>query len=167
MTDFPHDNIVDALFAVQQEVGPLTRDAANPYYNSNFASFPAIRAKVDPIAMAHGLFVRQSLKADVLRNRLYFNGEVEDDEEVTMLRQSDSPQGHGSATTFYRRYAYTTCLGLVSETDDDGNAASTPPPAATTRREPPVVPPTPLAERAEGMAAAHAPAPAGALDPDF
>lgn len=165
MSDPLHDNIVDALYAVQQEVGPLTRDASNPYYNSNFASFPAIRAKVDPIAMAHGLFVRQSLKGEVLRNRLYFNGEVEDDEEVTMLRQSDSPQGHGSATTFYRRYAYTTCLGLVSETDDDGNAASVPPAAATVHREPPTRPAEPLQAKAQALVANHANS--GKIDEDF
>lgn len=145
----PHDNIAEALYALQQEVGALPRDAANPFFNSHFASFPAIKDRVDPIAKKHGLFVRQTLCTitagdqthDVLRNRLYFNGKVEDDDNITMHLPGATPQAHGSATTFYRRYAYTTCLGLVSASDDDdGNAASKPaiPPAATERRPSPL-----------------------------
>ncbi len=140
-----HDNVVHALYALQQEVGALPRDAANPFYSSHFASFPAIKERVDPIAYKHGLFVRQTLRTaddgtDVLRNRLYFNGELEDDENVTMHLPGTTPQAHGSATTFYRRYAYTTSLGLVSASDDDdGNAASRPPKAkATVKRAAPI-----------------------------
>jgi hypothetical protein len=141
MTDPKHTSIVEALYDLQQEVGALHRDSDNPFFKSRFASFPAIKALVEPMAWAHGLFVRQSLRTvngvDVLRNRLYFNGELDDDDDVTMHLPVDNPQGHGSATSYYRRYAYTTCLGLVTEADDDGNAASRPKASTTARRAAP------------------------------
>lgn len=145
MTDTPHATLAEALYELQQEVGALPRDAVNPFYHSNFSSFPAIKEKVDPIAWKHGLFVKQALnfdgENDLLTNILFFNGEAAEAYNVRMHLPSGVPQAHGSATTFYRRYAYTTCLGLVSEADDDGNAASTPsvPPRATVTRPAPTL----------------------------
>lgn len=133
-----HASVVEALYALQQEVGALPRDSNNPFFSSRFSSFPAIRDRVDPIAFKHGLFVRQDVRnvngAVCLRNRLYFNGVLEDDDDVEMLLQVSNPQGFGSAVSYYRRYLYTTCLGLVSATDDDdGNAASPRPAPAAPR----------------------------------
>lgn len=147
MTDPLHTSLPEALYALQQEVGELPRDSDNPFFHSKFASFPAIKRLVEPIAKKHGLFVMQTLRTsaagtDVLRNRLFFNGATVDDEDVTMHLPIVTPQGHGSATSFYRRYAYTTCLGLVSAADDDdGNAASAPQnaPGATVTRPAPTL----------------------------
>ena len=173
MTDPLHESLDEALYEMQQEVGNLPRDSANPYFNSNFSSFPAIRTLVDPIAWKHGLLVKQALsfdgENDILLNTLYFNHEPAEATTIRMHLASNTPQNHGSAISFYRRYAYTTCLGLVSDQDDDGNAASrASEKQATIHAEPPVRPSKPLKEKAEAIAADHAPQPKqGEIDADF
>lgn len=123
-----HSTLDAALHALQEEVGALPRDAENPFFKSSFSSFPAIKALVDPIAWKHGLFVKQSLDYDgindTMLNTLYFNHEVAESTIVRLHLVKPDSQAHGSATSYMRRYAYTTCLGLVSASDDDdGNAA--------------------------------------------
>lgn len=132
MPEPKHTSLPEALYALQEEVGLIPRDADNPFFKSKFSSFPSIKTLVDPLAWKHGLLVWQTVAGESeIRNRLFFNGDVADDATVTMHLQVDNPQGVGSAISYYRRYLYTTCLGLVSAADeDDGNAASAPPKAA-------------------------------------
>jgi hypothetical protein len=51
-----------------------------------------------------------------------------------MTPKDATPQGHGSAITYLRRYALSAVLGLATEEDDDGNAASAPVASKTAAR---------------------------------
>ena len=69
-----HTSLAEALYAIREEVGPLTRDGDNPHFNSKFTSLPALVEKVDPIAWKHGVLIRHQLNLDVLRHEMWFNG---------------------------------------------------------------------------------------------
>lgn len=138
-----------ALAAAQGELATVGKDASNPHFNSKFASLAAVVQAAHPITSKHGLAVTQSLGTaetsdgliDTLTTLLtHKSGQWTSDTMRLHLTKAD-PQGHGSATTYARRYAHMAILGLAPE-DDDGNAASSSHPAAqrpqqTTRRAPP------------------------------
>lgn len=126
MSDYPHDNLAEALYAIREEVGPLTRDAENPHFTSKFTSLPALVEKVDPIAWKHGVLVRHQLNGEELLHELWFNGERYEVYNVPLPNPQGTAQGLGSAITYMRRYDLTSTLGLVADLDDDGNAASVP-----------------------------------------
>lgn len=156
-----HETLDEALYAIREEVGPLTRDADNPHFSSKFTSLSALTEKVDPIAWKHGVLVRHQLIGIGLRHQLWFNGDLVEMFDIDLPNPQGTAQGLGSAITYMRRYDITSTLGLVADLDDDGTAASKPAPAATTRREPP----------GKAKAASAEPelvlATAGELDADF
>lgn len=126
MTEPLHENLAEALFAIREEVGPLTRDAQNPHFSSRFTSLPALVEKVDPIAWKHGVLIHHQLAGDHLLHELWFNGERVEQFDIPLPNPQGTAQGLGSAISYLRRYDYTTSLGLVADLDDDGNAASAP-----------------------------------------
>ena len=133
-----HTNLAEALYAIREEVGPLTRDAENPHFTSKFTSLPALVEKVDPIAWKHGVLIRHQLNLDVLRHEMWFNGANVETYDILLPNPQGTAQGLGSAITYMRRYDITSCLGLVADLDDDGTAASrVPEPPTTVHREPP------------------------------
>lgn len=166
MTDYPHELLADALYAIRQDVGSLTRDgeADTGKYTYKYTSLPALVEKVDPIAWAHGVMIRHQLNGEDLTHELWFNGERVEVYNIVLPNPQGTAQGLGSAITYMRRYDITSTLGLVVDLDDDGAAASRPAPQPTVPREPPVRPAEPLAARAEAIAAQHAPE---ALPEDF
>lgn len=138
--EFAHETLDAALYAIREEVGPLTRDAENPHFTSKFTSLPALTEKVDPIAWKHGVLIHHTLNIDVLRHELWFNGERTETYDILLPNPQGTAQGLGSAVTYMRRYDITTSLGLVADLDDDGNAASTAAPQAREPRPSPVPP---------------------------
>lgn len=135
-----HASLHEALYAIREEVGPLTRDAENPHFTSKFTSLPALVEKVDPIAWKHGILIRHQLNLDVLRHEMWFNGVVVEAYDLLLPNPQGTAQGLGSAITYMRRYDITSSLGLVADLDDDGNAASVPATPPTIHSEPPVRP---------------------------
>ncbi len=132
------EKIAAALVAVQAAVPKIPKDATNPFFKSHYADLPAVIEKAAPILAQNQLAVSQLLGFDGEHDTLttlviHSSGQYVGDTARLFLKNEDS-QGHGSATTYLRRYAYMAALGLVADEDDDGNAASTPP---TSRRESP------------------------------
>lgn len=148
-----HETLDEALYAIREEVGPLTRDAENPHFTSKFTSLPALVEKVDPIAKRHGVVVRHQLNGDSLAHQTWFNGTCVESYNIDLPNPQGTAQGLGSAITYMRRYDITTTFGLVADLDDDGNAASKPVEQAPVTRQAPVP--------------AAASVPSGAIDEDF
>lgn len=143
--DIEHATLDEALYAIREEVGPLTRDAENPHFTSRFTSLPALVEKVDPIAKRHGVVIRHQLNGDMLAHQTWFKGECVESYNIDLPNSQGTAQGLGSAITYMRRYDITTTFGLVADLDDDGNTASAPAPvrqeqapaaAAVTRQAP-------------------------------
>lgn len=169
-TEPRHTTLDEALYAIRQEVGPLIRDAEadTGKYTYRYVTLPTVVEKVDPIAKAHGVVLRHQLNLDVMRHELWFNNVVVEAYDILLPNPQGTAQGLGSAISYMRRYDAVTTFGLVAP-DDDGAAASAPAPAATIHREAPERPVAPLKERAEAVAAKHAPTPTreGTIDADF
>ena len=122
--------IATALVAAQGEFEAVAKDASNPFFSSHYASLPAVVKAATPILQKNGLAVSQLIGFDGLEDTLktiliHESGECIETTARLHLVKND-PQGHGSAITYMRRYAYMAILGLVADEDDDGNAASSP-----------------------------------------
>ena len=123
-------NLAAALVASQSKFNAVPKTADNPFFKSKYADFATLKLAADPIINGEGLAVTQHLgfdgTNDLLTTRLFHqSGEWIQSTTRLFLNKQDS-QGHGSATTYAKRYAYGAILGLVAEEDDDGNKASAP-----------------------------------------
>lgn len=122
------DQLAAALVAIQAEVPTIPKDAHNPFFKSTYADLPAVMAAAVPIVTKHGVAVVQTMGYrdgyDTLTNLVvHVSGQwICDTMRLHLVK--DDPQGHGSAVTYARRYAYMAALGLVADNDDDGNSAS-------------------------------------------
>lgn len=128
-------NLAAALVASQLKFTAVPKTADNPFFKSKYADLAALKGAADPIINKEGLAVTQFLgfdgTSDLLTTRLiHVSGEWMQSTNRLFLNKQDS-QGHGSATTYAKRYAYGAILGLVAEEDDDGNKASQPPKPAS------------------------------------
>lgn len=133
--------LLAALSAFQGEVESVSKDAANPFFKSSYASLPAVVKAASPLLAKHTLTVTQHLGHDEDGDTLttivgHASGQYLGD-TMRLRPVKDDPQAQGSATTYGRRYAYMAALGLVAEEDDDGNAGSGGSPASRTRRAAP------------------------------
>ena len=114
-------SITKKLFAVQQEIGKISKDSKNPFYNSKYFDINSLIEQTIPLFKKHDILLLQPIK----------NGEVHtilrcidtNEEEVSSIALPDipDPQKVGSAITYFRRYNLASMLGLQAA-DDDGNA---------------------------------------------
>ena len=120
-------SIAAALCAVQKKLKPLKRNAANPFFKSDYTDLSAMTAELYPLLSAEGLSVIQGGDGNTLDTMLlHVSGEWVRT-SLTMPSETN-PQKLGSVVTYFRRYALAAITGAVSEgEDDDGNAASHPP----------------------------------------
>jgi len=129
--------LLEAILAVQGEVGTLPKTAMNPHFKSKYVPLDTIVEVVGPILNKHGLIwmtfptMGMSTGVPLLRYSLIHaaTGEKIEDEMPLLLTKED-PQGLGSALTYARRYSLCAALNLVADDDDDGNAGSAPKPKA-------------------------------------
>ena len=130
--------LLEAILAVQGEVGTLRKDAVNPHFKSKYTPLDTIVETVGPILNKHGLvwmtFPSTGENGAVLKYVLSHaatNDEIAD--AVPLINPKNDMQGMGSAITYARRYALCAVLNLVADVDDDGNAAQAPKPADLAR----------------------------------
>jgi hypothetical protein len=116
-----------ALAKAQGEFEPAVKDAANPFFKSNYCDLAgAIKATRDALS-ANGLAVVQAptLGADgaVTLESMLLHSSGEFIGGLYPIRPvKNDPQGLGSALTYGRRYSFMALVGLAPE-DDDGEAA--------------------------------------------
>lgn len=114
-----------ALASAQAAFSAVPKESFNPFFKSKYADLADVVKAAAPIITSHGLSVAQFLGHDeggdtLTTWLLHSSGQFISESMRLHLTKTDS-QGHGSATTYARRYAYMAALGLVSDEDNDGN----------------------------------------------
>jgi hypothetical protein len=145
--------LAEALSEAQKDFEAVPKKADNPFFRSKYADLPTIVQAATPILAKYGLSVTQLLdfdgENDLLTTRLmHASGQWIQSEARLHIRDAKGnlrldPQGLGSAVTYYRRYAYSAILGIVTEEDDDGNKSS----SQAAERPPKAQPARPTAAR--------------------
>lgn len=129
-------DLVKALAEAQGEFGPVVKKSENDHFRSKYADLAAGMEVVRPIIAKHGIAYLQTFEVSdgtlLLRTALR-----KGDEEICSvlpLTQPAQPQAFVSLTTYYRRVALFSILGITPVgDDDDGNAAN----EVTTTQTPP------------------------------
>lgn len=121
--------VLDALSKAQQEFPGIPKRGYNPHFKSHFSTLADVKHAVEPVLRKYGLSVVQlndNIGPDgrpALTTLIYHENEYIGSTTPLSLAKND-PQAHGSATSYMRRYAYTTALGLLAEDDDDAEIAT-------------------------------------------
>lgn len=138
--------LLQALCAAVPDISNPRKDSKNPHYRSTYASLEAVLDAVTIPLQKHGLILTQTIiphPTISLVTTLWHAESGEHIDSVIPLNPAKAdPQGVAAATTYYRRLAIKTILGLA-EVDDDGNEASSPP-RAKAERDAPAADPAPM-----------------------
>lgn len=133
-------SLLEAILAVQTEVGPIAKDAINPAFQSKYTTLATIVETVGPILSKHEL-VWMTFPGSDEEGRpcldyalVHAPTGVERGGRMPLLLTKQDPQGLGSALTYARRYSLCAVLNLVADDDDDGNAGSGKPSAGELAR---------------------------------
>lgn len=122
----------EKVLAIQKEIGAISKDSTNPFYQSKYFDINSLLEQVKPVLNKHGVILIQGL--DQINGKLALttklvSSEVNKDGKEHMisftcpLPECADAQKSGSAITYFRRYALQSLLALQAE-DDDGNATS-------------------------------------------
>lgn len=136
--------LLQALCAAVPDISNPRKDSKNPHYRSTYASLEAVLDAVTIPLQRHGLILTQTLRSSAgaveLVTTLWHAESGQHIESAVPLNPAKAdPQGVAAATTYYRRLAIKTLLGLA-EVDDDGNEASAPPARAKAEHAAPAAP---------------------------
>ena len=115
-------NITSKLFAVQQEIGKISKDKKNPFYGSEYFDINKLVEHCTPIFQKHKVLLLQPIRDGIVCTILRCEETQEQEMSCIALPPIPDPQKIGSAITYYRRYSLQSLLGLQAE-DDDGNKA--------------------------------------------
>lgn len=116
-------SIIPALVKFQQEVGPIHKESNAQY--GKFADLQTVLATITPVLNSNGLCLTQTFAGQVLETTLWHvSGESLSSVADMVLTGGRGNALHtwGGATTYQRRYAILSLLGLATE-DDDGDSA--------------------------------------------
>jgi hypothetical protein len=114
-----------SLAAFQQEIPTINKNSQG--YGYMFADLPTIIEKINPILKKHGLGFTQLLQGTNLETIIFH---VESGECIkslynipqnVVLKGMNEFQVAGSAITYFRRYALSAALGIVTDKDTDAN----------------------------------------------
>jgi hypothetical protein len=119
-----------AMLAVQEELEPVVKNAANDFKSSRYATLPKVQEACLPILRKQGLWLSQYTRVCepgfiyLVTRIVHLESQEYQESHLLMPAPKTDPQGYGSALTYSRRYALQVSVGLVCEDDDDGNKAS-------------------------------------------
>lgn len=113
-------NIYNKLLKVQKEIGAISKDTKNPFYNSKYFDINSLLKQVMPLLQKQELVLLQPIQDGQVKSVIIDTdgGSVE---STMFLPEISDPQKLGSAITYYRRYTLQSLLALQAE-DDDANA---------------------------------------------
>jgi len=135
-------NIYKALAEFQQEVPVILKEVSG--YSYKYADLPAILEIINPLLKKKGLGFTQLINGTKIKTTLFHveSGEViesETDMPIDSLVYEETAdkkkfvlrgfegmnkaQAIGSLITYFRRYALSSMLGLVTDKDTDGTGA--------------------------------------------
>lgn len=120
-------NLIKALSDFQNECPIIHKDTKG--HNYTYADLPQIFSVINPLLKKHKLCFTQLLQDNGIKTILFHVESGEQLESFTTiplvkLGAMNEYQSYGSGVTYYRRYALSSMLGLV--TDKDTDAAGTP-----------------------------------------
>ena len=122
-------NLYKALADFQQECPIIHKDTKG--YSYTYANPPTILEKINPLLKKHGLGFTQLLQENQLETVIFHHKSGEVLKSVVNLPQGVELKGMndfqvmGSAITYFRRYALSCALGIVTDKDSDsGGLAS-------------------------------------------
>lgn len=121
-------NLLKALAAFQQEVPVIHKGTQG--FGYSYADLPTIFSKINPLLAKHGLGFTQNLHTregvDYLAT-MVFHIETGENIETSVaipsvtLKGMNDYQSFGSGVTYFRRYALSSVLGLVTDKDTDAS----------------------------------------------
>lgn len=123
--------IYTKLAELKKEVGKMTKDSKNPFFNSKYFDINQLLEHLEPLLQKNNLIVLQPIINKEVVSKII---EIETGDEICSsleLPPLTDPQKIGSAITYYRRYTLQSLLGIQAE-DDDANKAS----GKETKKEP-------------------------------
>jgi hypothetical protein len=113
------------LHDAKLEIGKVAKNAKNPHFKNTYADLNALLEAVEPILLEKGLLLLQPIKEARVFSIIIDASSSESIESYIDLPTGATPQGMGSAITYYRRYTLQSLLSLQA-VDDDGQHASQP-----------------------------------------
>ena len=122
-------NIYNAIASFQQECPVIVKETTG--YGYNYADLPSIYKVIMPLLKKHGLGFTQLLEGTGIKTVIFHieSGEtlISDTEIPTdvTLAKMNVYQVMGSAFTYYRRYALSSMLGIITDKDTDGAGEQT------------------------------------------
>ena len=122
--------LAKALAAFQAEVKQPEKNAANPFFKSNYVNLESVVKTVNTYGPKNGLSFTQwpstneQGKPGVATLLLHNSGEWIEFDPVYMKSDKDTAQGAGSVVSYLKRYALSAVYGITSDEDDDGNNAT-------------------------------------------
>lgn len=121
------DKILPALFELKKKLKPMTKDAKNPFFKSNYLKLEDLLDNLEPLLIEEGLIVSQANAHrhgdEYIISRITHSESGQYVETEYKIGFVDDSQKQGARATYGRRYSLKGLLGL-SERDDDGNTAS-------------------------------------------
>jgi hypothetical protein len=115
--------IYKKLLEVQKEVGAISKDSTNPFFNSEYFDINGLVKHVNPILSKNGLVLLQPISEGKQGSLIVDSETGEQVESWLELPKENNPQKLGSCITYYRRYTLCSLLGLQAG-DDDANLGS-------------------------------------------
>lgn len=116
-------NLFKALSAFQQECPAIHKGTKG--YGYSYADLPTIFEVINPLMAKHGLGFTQLIEGETINTKV-FHAESGETLESNMniptdvqLKGMNFFQVMGSAITYYRRYALSSALGIVTDVDND------------------------------------------------
>lgn len=122
-------NLIKSLAEFQNECPIIHKDTKG--HNYTYADLPQIFSVINPLLKKHKLCFTQLLENDGIRTILFH---VESGEQleshtpipIVKLGAMNEYQSYGSGVTYYRRYALSSMLGIVTDKDTDASGSSVP-----------------------------------------
>ena len=121
--------LAEAMLDFRVNVDSVTKDSTNPFFNSGYTSYNAVRETINPTLDMLGIVVIQAPMIlegiDVLNTKVYMAHNPSDFicSNIRLLMPKSDMQQLGGAITYAKRYSLVSLFGLAEE-DDDGNKAS-------------------------------------------
>jgi len=119
----PKENIYKSLASFQQECQVIHKGTKG--YGYSYADLPSILSVINPLLKKHKLGFTQLLDGTELRTILFHVSSGDTIESCVAIPQGVQLKGmnefqvYGSAITYFRRYAISSLLGIVTDKDTD------------------------------------------------
>lgn len=122
-------NLIKALSDFQNDCPIIHKDTKG--HNYTYADLPQIFSVINPLLKKHKLCFTQLLQDNGIRTILFHVESGEQLESFTSiplvkLGAMNEYQSYGSGVTYFRRYALSSMLGLVTDKDTDASGSLMP-----------------------------------------